>query len=72
MPDGWGRNMLTIANSATVSGGIYGGVIGTLAGTAGVILAQRRYPAFRGLTVPFRTFLACSTGTFSGTLIPYL
>lgn len=51
--------------NATVSGGIYGGVLGTLVGTAGVILAQRRYPTFRGLTVPFRTFLACSTGTFS-------
>lgn len=51
--------------SATVNGGILGGITGTLVGTAGVILAQRRYPTFRGLTVPFRTFLACSTGTFS-------
>lgn len=51
--------------NATVSGGIYGGVLGTLVGSAAVILAQRRYPTFRGLTVPFRTFLACSTGTFS-------
>jgi hypothetical protein len=54
--------------SATVSGGIFGGVMGTLVGTAGVILAQRRYPTFRGLTLPFRTFLACSGGTFSGIL----
>lgn len=51
--------------NATVSGGIFGGVMGTLGGTAAVILAQRRYPTFRGLTVPFRTFLACSAGTFA-------
>jgi hypothetical protein len=38
--------------------------MGTLVGTAGVIILQRRYPTFRGLTVPFRTFLACSAGTF--------
>jgi hypothetical protein len=51
--------------NATVGGGITGGILGTLVGTAGVILAQRRYPTFRGLTLPFRTFLAVSTGTFS-------
>jgi len=51
--------------NATVSGGLFGGTMGLLAGTAGVILAQRRYPSFRALTVPFRTFLAISSGTFA-------
>ncbi|PNS14529.1 hypothetical protein CAC42_3815 [Sphaceloma murrayae] len=51
--------------NATLRGGISGGVIGTAAGSAGVFLAGRRYPAFRSLTLPFRAFLIASTGTFS-------
>jgi len=39
--------------------------MGALGGAASVILIQRRYPAFRGLTVPFRAFLAVSAGTFA-------
>lgn len=31
----------------------------------GVYAASRRFPAFRSLTIQFRTFLAVSTGTFS-------
>jgi len=51
--------------NATVQGGLFGGTMGVMGGAAGVILAQRRYPAFRGLTVPFRAFLAVSAGTFA-------
>jgi len=50
--------------NATVRAGAIGGSIGLVAGTAGVMLASRRYPAFRQLTLPFRTFLVTSTATF--------
>jgi hypothetical protein len=50
---------------ATVKGGILGGFLGLGVGAAGVVAATRRYPGFRSLTVPFRVFLAVSTGTFS-------
>ncbi|KAF4556828.1 Respiratory supercomplex factor 2-like protein [Elsinoe fawcettii] len=50
---------------ATLRGGIGGGIIGTAFGAAGVLLAGRRYPAFRALSLPFRAFLITSTGTFS-------
>lgn len=42
-----------------------GGVLGTAAGALGVYAASARYPAFKGLTLPFRTFLVASTGTFA-------
>ncbi|KAI1106169.1 hypothetical protein F4804DRAFT_60606 [Jackrogersella minutella] len=45
-------------------GGFIGGSLGLAGGIAGVILASRRYPAFRSLTVPFRAFLITSSGTF--------
>ncbi|KYK54148.1 mitochondrial hypoxia responsive domain containing protein [Drechmeria coniospora] len=47
-----------------VTGGLIGGGAGLALGLGGVMLASRRYPAFRGLTLPFRTFLVTSTGTF--------
>lgn len=50
--------------NATVQGGVVGGLIGLGLGSAGVIAAGRRFHAFRALTVPFRVFLAASTGTF--------
>ena len=50
--------------SAVVRGGLIGGGIGLGIGLGGVVLASRRYPAFRQLTLPFRTFLVTSTGTF--------
>ncbi|RMJ12937.1 hypothetical protein BHE90_012319 [Fusarium euwallaceae] len=50
--------------SAVVKGGLIGGTIGLGVGVGGVIFASRRYPAFRGLTIPFRTFLITSAGTF--------
>lgn len=50
--------------SVVVRGGLIGGTLGLAAGVSGVLLASRRYPAFRGLTLPFRTFLVSSVGTF--------
>jgi len=51
--------------NATVTGGLGGGLAGVAAGSAGVFLASKRYPAFRSLTLPFRAFLIASTGTFA-------
>lgn len=50
--------------SAVVKGGVIGGSAGLALGLGGVLVASRRYPAFRGLTLPFRAFLVTSTGTF--------
>jgi len=51
--------------NATVYGGTIGGLLGTAAGAVGVLAASRRYPAFRGLSLPFRAFLITSGGTFA-------
>lgn len=50
--------------AAVVKGGLIGGTIGLGVGVGGVLFASRRYTAFRGLTIPFRTFLITSAGTF--------
>lgn len=47
-----------------LKGGFIGGSVGLGAGFAGVLLASRRYTAFRQLTLPFRTFLVSSVATF--------
>ncbi|KAH7156317.1 hypothetical protein EDB81DRAFT_880643 [Dactylonectria macrodidyma] len=47
-----------------VKGGLIGGSLGLVAGLGGVMYVTRRYPSFRGLTLPFRAFLVTSTGTF--------
>ncbi|KAI2622523.1 hypothetical protein GGR54DRAFT_598868 [Hypoxylon sp. NC1633] len=47
-----------------LKGGLIGGSLGVSVGVVGVLAASRRYPAFRSLTIPFRTFLVTSTGTF--------
>ncbi|KAF2722023.1 hypothetical protein K431DRAFT_267149 [Polychaeton citri CBS 116435] len=49
----------------TLKGGFLGGVTGLSAGLVAVYGASARYPAFRGLTLPFRTFLVVSSGTFA-------
>lgn len=49
---------------ATLRGGAIGGTLGLVVGTAGVVLASRRYAAVRQLTLPFRTFLVTSSATF--------
>jgi len=54
--------------NATVKGGSIGGLIGTAAGGLGLALAQRRYPAVRQLTIPFKAFLVSSVGTFSAVI----
>ncbi|KAF2471411.1 uncharacterized protein BDR25DRAFT_26994 [Lindgomyces ingoldianus] len=50
--------------NATVKGGTIGAVVGTIIGGVGVFAANRRFAAFRSLTVPFRAFLVASSGTF--------
>lgn len=45
-------------------GGAIGGSIGLAGGLAGVVLASRRYPGVRALTLPFRSFLVSSAATF--------
>ncbi|KAK4105745.1 hypothetical protein N658DRAFT_513121 [Parathielavia hyrcaniae] len=52
-----------------VRGGLVGGGLGLALGLAGVIGASKRYPAFRQLTLPFRSFLVTSTGTFGAIVI---
>jgi len=51
---------------ATLKGGLLGGVAGLTVGVLGVLGAQRRYPAFRSLTLPLKAFLITSSGTFAG------
>lgn len=46
-----------------LKGGLLGGSVSLLAGIAGVYTASKRYRAFAGLTLPFRTFLVTSTTT---------
>jgi hypothetical protein len=48
-----------------VKGGAIGGAIGLAAGTGAVLYAQRRFPAFQSLTLPFRVFIGVSSGTLS-------
>ncbi|RYO98681.1 hypothetical protein DL764_007007 [Monosporascus ibericus] len=50
--------------NAVLRGGFIGGALGLGVGLLGVVAAQRRYPAFRSLTLPFRSFLVTSAGTF--------
>ncbi|KAF4452598.1 hypothetical protein F53441_4618 [Fusarium austroafricanum] len=47
-----------------VKGGLVGGTLFLGIGLGGVYWASKRYPSFRGLTLPFRAFLVTSTGTF--------
>lgn len=50
--------------NVVLKGGLIGGSAGIGLGLGGVMLASRRYPAFRSLTLPFRAFLVSSVGTF--------
>jgi len=50
---------------ATIKGGAIGGVLGVSIASGAVWYAARRFPAFRGLTVPFRVFIPASVGTFT-------
>jgi hypothetical protein len=51
--------------NATVKGGIIGGAVGLAVGGAAVYGAHLRFPTFRHLTLPMKTFLVTSSGTFS-------
>jgi len=53
------------SHSATVKGGTLAGVVGLAVGSAGVYAAQHRYTLIRNLTLPFKVFLAVSTGSFA-------
>lgn len=50
--------------SEVLRGGFIGGSAGLAMGLVGVLGASRRYAGFRNLTLPFRTFLVSSAGTF--------
>lgn len=47
-----------------LKGGLIGGSVGLALGLGGVIAGSKRYPTIRNLTLPFRSFLVTSTGTF--------
>jgi len=51
--------------SAVLKGGITGGLLGLAVGTAAVYGASRRFHGFRQLTLPMKSFLATSSGTFA-------
>ncbi|KUJ24247.1 uncharacterized protein LY89DRAFT_745042 [Mollisia scopiformis] len=50
--------------NTTVKGGIMGGIVGLTLGGAAVYGAHLRFPTFRHLTLPMKTFLVTSSGTF--------
>ncbi|KAL1994425.1 hypothetical protein VTN49DRAFT_3094 [Thermomyces lanuginosus] len=47
-------------------GGTIGTALGLVGGVAGVLAASRRYHTIRNLTLPMKTFLVTSSGTFFG------
>ncbi|KAG4439896.1 hypothetical protein IFR05_004620 [Cadophora sp. M221] len=51
--------------NATLKGGITGGLLGLAVGTTVVLGAHHRFPTFRSLTLPMKTFLVTSSGTFT-------
>ncbi|CZT47127.1 related to mitochondrial hypoxia responsive domain protein [Rhynchosporium secalis] len=51
--------------NATLKGGAIGGGLGLLVGTAAVFGLSHRFPTFRSLTLPMKTFLVTSSGTFT-------
>lgn len=52
-----------------VRNGLVGGSVGLALGLAGVWAGSRRYTAFRQLTLPFRSFLVTSAGTFGAIIV---
>jgi hypothetical protein len=54
------------SNSNVVKGGSIGVIVGLAGGTAGLMLAARRYHTIRNLTLPMKAFLVTSAGSFVG------
>jgi hypothetical protein len=52
--------------SSVLKGGTLGTLAGLAAGVGGVMLAQKRYATIRNLTLPMKSFLVTSSGTFVG------
>jgi len=50
-------------------GGLIGGTAGLALGLAGVIGGAKRYPVIKQLTLPFRSFIVTSTGTFGAIVV---
>jgi len=51
--------------NATVRGGTIGGGLGLIIGGAVVYASHKRFPTFRSLTLPMKTFLVTSSATFA-------
>lgn len=49
-----------------LKGGTIGGILGLLGGAGGVLAASKRYATIRHLTLPMKSFLVTSSGTFLG------
>ncbi|CAD6441737.1 b73aca27-5ca4-498d-bb36-b7279ed920b0 [Sclerotinia trifoliorum] len=51
--------------NATLKGGITGGLIGLAVGGSALYVANRRFHTIRSLTIPMKSFLVSSSGTFA-------
>ncbi|QSZ29574.1 hypothetical protein DSL72_004090 [Monilinia vaccinii-corymbosi] len=51
--------------NATVKGGSIGGLVGLAVGGAALYVANSRFHTINGLTIPMKTFLVTSSGTFT-------
>ncbi|KAF7934359.1 uncharacterized protein EAE98_000929 [Botrytis deweyae] len=51
--------------NATLKGGITGGFVGLAMGGAALYVANRRFHTIRSLTIPMKSFLVSSSGTFA-------
>ncbi|KZF22345.1 hypothetical protein L228DRAFT_248020 [Xylona heveae TC161] len=48
------------------TGGTIGTILGLIGGAAGIMAASKRYQMIRNLTLPMKSFLVTSSGTFTG------
>ncbi|PYH46331.1 HIG1 domain-containing protein [Aspergillus saccharolyticus JOP 1030-1] len=51
---------------SVLKGGTIGGVLGLVGGVAGVLAFSKRFATIRNLTLPMKSFLVTSSGTFVG------
>lgn len=54
--------------AATVRGGISGGLVGLGIGLVGAVIAHKRWPLFHNTTLPFKSFIVTSSGTFAAVI----